>query len=82
MHQAARRPQWHAAALSALQCKSSVQAFKAGPSSTAAARTAVHVVAQKRVAKKQQVRLEPPAWSLLPPRQWWPSALLSEGIEF
>lgn len=42
---------------SALQCKSSsVQAFKAAPSSAAAARTAVHVVAQKRVAKKQQVR--------------------------
>ncbi|KAI3436156.1 hypothetical protein D9Q98_002213 [Chlorella vulgaris] len=38
-------------------CKSSVQAFKAGPSSTAAPRTAVHVVAQKRVAKKQQVIL-------------------------
>ncbi|KAL4859136.1 50S ribosomal protein L9 [Chlorella vulgaris] len=53
------------AGTSLASCKSSVQAFKAGPSSTAAARTAVHVVAQKRVAKKQQVRLEPPAWSLL-----------------
>jgi hypothetical protein len=38
------------------QCKSSVQAFKA-PSSSAASRTAFHVVAQKRVQKKAQVRL-------------------------
>ena len=38
-----------------LQCKSSVAAFKAAPSSCAAGRTAVHVVAQKRVSKKQQV---------------------------
>lgn len=40
---------------SAPQCVSSVQAFKAAPSSGAAGRSAVHVVAQKRVQKKQQV---------------------------
>ena len=47
----------HEPALAAtlLQCKSSVAAFKAAPSSCAAGRTAVHVVAQKRVSKKQQV---------------------------
>ncbi len=39
-----------------LQCNSSVAAFKAAPSSSAAGRQAVQVVAQKRVQKKQQVR--------------------------
>lgn len=39
-----------------MQCTSSVAAFKAAPSSSAAGRQAVQVVAQKRVQKKQQVR--------------------------
>ncbi|KAL4458871.1 hypothetical protein ABPG75_013736 [Micractinium tetrahymenae] len=40
-----------------LSCKSGVAAFKAAPSSSAAGRQAVQVVAQKRVQKKQQVIL-------------------------
>lgn len=40
-----------------LSCNSSVAAFKAAPSSSAAGRQAVQVVAQKRVPKKQQVIL-------------------------
>lgn len=42
---------------SSLSCKSGMQAFKAAPSSSAAGRQAVQVVAQKKVSKKQQVVL-------------------------